>query len=156
VLTELARAHFPEDKDVVGTMRKVEEFAGQLPAGAAAFAAVMEATARAEEGKALDAARVVVNAPVRWSGQGRRRTRCGRWRWRSWRNRRRGCGRWWRTRRARLWLSMGSTHVIDIFNSKLARMTCALVDIELFSDAVARELSAIGLFVLNYLFTFFC
>jgi hypothetical protein len=154
VLTELARAHFPEDKDVVGTMRKVEEFAGQLPAGAAAFVAVMEATARAEEGKALDAARVVVNAPVRWSGQGRRRTRCGRWR--SWRNRRRGCGRWWRTRRARLWLSMGSTHVIDIFNSKLARMTCALVDIELFSDAVARELSAIGLFVLNYLFTFFC
>jgi hypothetical protein len=61
----LDRARFPEDDDVVDAMRRAKELAGQQLAGATAFVAAREAASHAEEEKALDAARVVVNARPR-------------------------------------------------------------------------------------------
>jgi hypothetical protein len=43
VLTEFALAHFPEDEEVAGAMRRAEELAGQQPRDAAAFVAATEA-----------------------------------------------------------------------------------------------------------------
>jgi hypothetical protein len=46
---ELARTHFPKDQEVLVTMRRAEELAGQLPADAAAFVAATEAAVLAGE-----------------------------------------------------------------------------------------------------------
>jgi hypothetical protein len=45
MLSELARACFLEDEEVVDAMRRAEELAGQQPAGVTAFVAATEAAA---------------------------------------------------------------------------------------------------------------
>jgi hypothetical protein len=56
MLRELARAHLPEDKDVVNTMHRIKEIIGKKPTGAASFMAATKADAG--EGAGRSACRI--------------------------------------------------------------------------------------------------